>query len=120
MLVAAIFSAPMICFIANTMAAMRITFLNVCNEALVRNNRACLQAITRLAFENLHERVSVACLNFLVRMPRHRLLAFRAIRPLDDIVHRALHCLQAGARDGLRDFRERSFDVFAFRANESK
>ena len=39
---------------------------------------------------------------------------------MDDIVHRVLLCLEAGARDGLRDFRERSFDVFAFRANESK
>jgi len=88
----------MICIIANTMAAMRITFLNVCNEALVRNNTACLQAITRLAFENLHEHVSVACLNFLVRMPRHRLLAFRAIRPLDDIVHRYSTVCLAGAQ----------------------
>jgi hypothetical protein len=120
MLVAPIFSVPMICIIAKTMAAMRITFLTVCNEALARNNAARLQAITRFALEHLHERVSVARVNFLVRTPRHRLLAFRAARRLDGIVHRVLQCLQVGAPDGLRDFRDRSFDVFASRANESK
>jgi hypothetical protein len=65
----------------------------------------------------LHERISVARVNLLVRMPRHRLLAFRAVRRSDGVVHRALHCLQAGA---LRDFPDRSFDVLAFGANESK
>ena len=35
-------------------------------------------------------------------------------------MHRVLHYLQAGARDRLRGFRDRSFDVFASRANESK
>jgi hypothetical protein len=31
-----------------------------------------------------------------------------------------LHCLQAEPKDGLSDFRDRSFNVFAFRTNESK
>jgi len=48
------FSVPTICIIAKRMAARRITFLNVCNAALVRNNAVCLQTITRFAFENLH------------------------------------------------------------------
>ena len=38
--------------------------------------------------------VSVACLNFLFRMPRHRLLAFGAARPWDGIAHWVLHYLQ--------------------------
>jgi len=41
MLAAPILSVPMICIITKTMD-MRITFLNVCNEALVRNNAARL------------------------------------------------------------------------------
>src|SRR5262245_18029691 len=80
MLVAPSFSAPMICIIAKRMAAMRITVLSVCNAPR-------LEAITRFAFEHLHQLVSVACLNFLVRMPSHRLLALRADKQLDGIAH---------------------------------
>ena len=56
--------------------------------------------MTRFAFEHLHQRVSVTCVNFLVRMPSHWLLALRAARRLDGIMHRALHYLQAGASTG--------------------
>jgi hypothetical protein len=74
------------------MAAMRITFLNVRQK-----QHGSPLGDHRFAFEHLHERVSVAWVYFLVRMPRHRLLAFRAVRLLDRIAHRVLHCLQAGA-----------------------
>ena len=95
---ALVFSAPMICTVAKTMTSVRTAFLSVCNEALVGNNAARLQAVAGFALEHLHQRISLACMNVLVGMPRHLLLAFRAPGPLDGIVHRVLHCLRAGAR----------------------